>query len=167
MKSECPQRAENKRVCTHARTHTHSALKSFENPEGPISKSAKEKKNDNSLESQSRGVLWLWLFIWSGGVQSALEWTQISISLRYENTCRPQIIPALTTSFCTSFSPALCSSTLLSLRCCTQQIVLKVHQSGKKKLKYDFSSLWFRCWEVVEVKLFIGLDKKKVNQSVN
>lgn len=69
---------------TRVHAHTHNTLnnKVVWEPWRSNIQICQREKNDNSIESQSRGVLWLWLFIWSCVVQSASEWTQISISFR-------------------------------------------------------------------------------------
>lgn len=91
MKFECPQHAD-KQVRTHTLT-THSTTKSFENPEGAISKSAKEKRMIILLRVN------LGAFCDYGYLFGAERYSQRQNErkyrslLGYENTCRPQIIP--------------------------------------------------------------------------
>ncbi len=90
MKFECPKHADKQ-----ARTHTltiHSTTKSFENPEGAISKSAKEKRMIILLRVN------LGAFCDYGYLFGAVRYSQRQNErkyrslLGYENTCRPQII---------------------------------------------------------------------------
>lgn len=91
MKFECPQHAD-KQARTHTFT-THSTTKSFENPEGAISKSAKEKRMIILLRVN------LGAFCDYGYLFGAVRYSQRQNErkyrslLGYENTCRPQIIP--------------------------------------------------------------------------
>lgn len=90
MKFECPQHAD-KQAHTHTLT-THSTTKSFENPEGAISKSAKEKRMIILLRVN------LGAFCDYGYLFGAARYSQRQNErkyrslLGYENTCRPQII---------------------------------------------------------------------------
>lgn len=91
MKFECPQHADKQ-----ARTHTlitHSTTKSFENPEGAISKSAKEKRMIILLRVNLEAFCdYGYLFGAARYSQRQNERKYRSL-LGYENTCRPQIIP--------------------------------------------------------------------------
>lgn len=90
MKFECPQHAE-KQARTHTLT-THLTTKSFKNPEGAISKSAKEKRMIILLRVN------LGAFCDYGYLFGAARYSQRQSErkyrslLGYENTCRPQII---------------------------------------------------------------------------
>lgn len=91
MKFECPQRAD-KQARTHTLT-THSTTKSFENPEGAISKSAKEKRMIILLRVNLGAFCdYSYLFgaAWYSQRQNERKYRSL---LGYENTCRPQIIP--------------------------------------------------------------------------
>lgn len=88
MKSECPPHTDKG---THTLT-THSTTKSFENPEGAISKSAKEKRMITLLRVHLQAFCdYGYLFGAAQYSQSQNECKYWSL-LGYENTRRPQII---------------------------------------------------------------------------
>lgn len=70
----------NTQITEHIYTYTHHNNKVIWEAWRSNIQICQREKNDNSIESQSPGLLWLWLFIWSSTVQS--EWTQILISFR-------------------------------------------------------------------------------------
>lgn len=91
MKFECPQHAD-KQVCT-CTFPTHSTTKSFENPEGAISKSAKEKRMIILLRV-NLGAFCDYGYLFGAARYSRRQNERKYRSLLgYENTCRPQIIP--------------------------------------------------------------------------
>lgn len=148
MKFECPQHAD-KQTRTHTLT-THSTTKSFENPEGAISKSAKEKRMIILLRVN------LGAFCDYGYLFGAARYSQRQNErkyrslLGYENTCRPQIISRLslhnTHSLALSqlLSPSSCSSTLVSFAFYHLLIFFGEGSSGEKSLPLVFSGSCLR-----------------------
>lgn len=142
MKFECPQHAD-KQTCTHTLT-THSTTKSFENPEGAISKSAKEKRMIILLRVN------LGAFCDYGYLFGAARYSQRQNErkyrslLGYENTCRPQIISRLSLSTTLIHwlylhpSPSSCSSTLVSFAFYRLLIFFRDGSSGEKSLPLVF-----------------------------
>lgn len=86
---ECPQHTDKQ---THTHTHTHSTTKSFENPEGAISKSAKEKRMIIPLRV-NLGAFCDYGYLF-GAARYSLRQNERKYRslLGYENTCRHQII---------------------------------------------------------------------------
>lgn len=88
MKFECPQHADKQ---AHTLT-AHSTTKSFENPEGAISKSAKEKRMIILLRV-NLGAFCDYGYLYGAARYSHRQNERKYRSLLgYENTCRPQII---------------------------------------------------------------------------
>lgn len=142
MKFECPQHADKQ---THAHTHNTLDNKVIWEPWRSNIQICQREKNDNSIESQSWGVLWLWLFIWSRAVQSASEWTQISISFRiWKHLQASNHFSSLslhnTHSLALSqlLSPSSCSSTLVSFAFYRLLIFFRDGSSGEKSLPLVF-----------------------------
>lgn len=81
----------NTQINKHTLT-THSTTKSFENPEGAISKSAKEKRMIILLRVNLGAFCdygYLFGAAWKSQLQNKRKYRSL---LGYENTCRPQII---------------------------------------------------------------------------
>lgn len=105
----------NTQINKHTLT-THSTTKSFENPEGAISKSAKEKRMIILLRVNLGAFCdygYLFGAAWYSQRQNERKYRSL---LGYENTCRPQIISRSLSpqhSFIGSIAPSLTPFLLL------------------------------------------------------
>lgn len=159
MKFECPQHKHKK---THAHIHKHNLTilynKVIWEPWRSNIQICQREKNDNSIVSQSLGVLWLWLFIWSRTVQSASEQMQVSISFRIwehlqaSNHSSQSLFTTLfhlfhLNLFCPSFPQCSLSKILLFFSSCSSFLSQSTEEQGHF-FKCLFL-LWLVCWRLI------------------